>query len=214
MKRLLSGFATILVIMISLAITIVRTSNAGGNVASANGSGHSGNVTLSFGAFDHGGGSFTGQATYIDDFAKTKVTVDVECLFVSSNVASIGGSVTKSSNPNFPVGTDVNFSVLDNGEGQGALEDNFSDLFVGDCSVAQGPAPPMMVSDIGNIQVRFNAPDKACSKCPVGTHCAGNGECVGGGGGSHCKAGYKDCCGTCVPDDGSVCPACPPGDPK
>jgi hypothetical protein len=193
MKRLLIGIAMILAIGISLAITIVRTSNAGGNVASANGSGHSGDVTLSFGAFDHGGGSFTGQATFIDDFAKTKVTVDVECLTVNGNIASVGGSVVKSTNSSFPVGTDVNFAVLDNGEGQGTIEDNFSGLYVGGCGAAQGEQPPMMVSDIGNIQVRFNAPDKACSKCP----------------GNHCKAGYKDCCGTCVPDDTPACEACP-----
>jgi len=209
MKRLLIGFAMMVAIGISLAITIVRTSNAGGNVASANGSGHSGEITLSFGAFDHGAGNFTGQATFIDDLAKTKVTIDVECLTVSGNVASIGGSVLKSTNPSFPAGTGVNFSVLDNGEGQGAIEDSFSSLYVGGCGAPQSEQPAMMSSDIGNIQVRFNAPDKDCTKCPVGTHCGGNGECVGGGGGSHCKAGYKDCCGICVPDDGKACPGCP-----
>ena len=214
MKRLFIGFAMMVAIGISLAITIVRTSNAGGNVASANGSGHSGEITLSFGAFDHGGGNFTGQATFIDDFAKTKVTVDVECLTVNGNLASISGSVAKSTNPSFPVGAGVNFYVLDNGEGQGAIEDTFSGLYLGGgCPPAQSEVPVMMVSDTGNIQVRFNAPDKDCTKCPVGTHCGGNGECVGGGG-SHCKVGYKDCCGTCVLDDGSVCPGCPAEDPK
>jgi hypothetical protein len=209
MKRLLIGIALIVAIGISLAITIVRTSNAGGNVASANGSGHSGEITLSFGAFDHGGGNFTGQATFIDDLAKTKVTIDVECLTVNGNFASIGGSVVKSTNPSFPAGTGVNFRVLDNGEGQGAIEDSFSSLYAGGCGAPEAEQPAMMSSDIGNIQVRFNAPDKDCTKCPVGTHCGGNGECVGGGGSNHCKAGYKDCCGTCVPDDQSVCPACP-----
>jgi len=209
MKRLLIGITVMVAIGISLAITIVRTSNAGGNVASANGSGHSGEITLSFGAFDHGGGNFTGQATYIDDLAKTKVTIDVGCLTVSGNAASIGGSVVKSTNPSFPAGAGVHFSVLDNGEGQGAIEDAFSSLYMGGCGAPEAEQPAMMSSDIGNIQVRFNAPDKDCTKCPVGTHCGGNGECVGGGGGNHCKAGYKDCCGTCVPDDQSVCPACP-----
>ncbi|HEX7297289.1 MAG TPA: hypothetical protein VF251_16175 [Pyrinomonadaceae bacterium] len=208
MTRLVSGSMVMFVITISIALTTLRTNSAAPNVASANGSGHSGEITLSFGAFDHGNGNITGQATFIDDLAKTKVTIDVTCLLVSGNVASVGGSVTKSTNSSFAVGTEVNFNVVDNGEGQGAIEDTFSDLHVGGCSIPGPEAPPMMISDIGNIQVRFNAPDKDCTKCPLGTHCGGNGECVGGGG-SHCKAGYKDCCGTCVPDDGSICPACP-----
>lgn len=76
MNRLLIGIAMIVALGISLAITIIRSSDAGGNVASANGSGHSGDVTLSFGAFDHSEGNVTGQATFMDDFTKTKVTID------------------------------------------------------------------------------------------------------------------------------------------
>lgn len=208
MKRLVTGFTIMIVLTIAIALTTLRTNSAAPNVASANGSGHSGEITLSFGAFDHGDDNITGQATFIDDFAKTKVTVDVNCLTVSGNTAAVGGIVTKSTNPSFPVTQKVVFYVLDNGEGQGAKEDNFSSLYVGGCELPKD-LPVMMVSDIGNIQVRFNAPDKDCTKCPAGTHCGGNGECVGGGGSDHCTAGYKDCCGTCVPDDGSICPACP-----
>ena len=210
MKRLITGFTIMIAVTIAIALTTLRTNSAAPNVASANGSGHSGEITLSFGAFDHGSGNITGQATFIDDLAKTKVTIDVGCLTVSANNASIGGTVSKSTNPSFPAGTDVTFYVVDNGEGQGALEDGFSNLYAGGCGGAAGEAPVLMSSDIGNIQVRFNAPDKDCTKCPAGTHCGGNGECVGGGGSSHCKAGYRDCCGSCVPDDGSTCPACPP----
>jgi len=208
MKRLLTGSSIMIALTLAIAFTTLRANTAGGNVASANGSGHSGDVTLSFGAFDHGGGSYTGQATFIDDFAKTKVTVDVECVTVNGNIASVSGSVTKSTNPSFPVGTGVHFQVIDNGEGEGAVEDYFSGLYIGGgCPPAETEAPAMMASDIGNIQVRFNAPDKDCMKCPSGTHCAGNGECVGGGG-DHCKVGYKDCCGTCIPE-GIGCKACP-----
>ncbi|HSE33378.1 MAG TPA: hypothetical protein VLA93_17535 [Pyrinomonadaceae bacterium] len=206
MNRLLIGIVPTMAIMIALGVWTLPTNSAGGNVASANGSGHSGDVTLSFGAFDHGEGNVTGQATFMDDFTKTKVTIDVECLTVNGNLASIGGSVAKSSNPSFGVGKIVNFYVRDNGEGQGAIEDTFSGLSFGGCAAAQGEEPIMMVSDTGNIQVRFNAPDKDCTKCPAGTHCGGNGECVGGGG-NHCKAGYHDCCGICTPDDGPACPA-------
>ena len=165
MNRLLIGIVPTMAIMIALGIWTLPTNSAGGNVASANGSGHSGDVTLSFGAFDHGEGNVTGQATFMDDFTKTKVTIDVECLTVNGNLASIGGSVSKSSNPSFGVGKIVNFYVRDNGEGQGAIEDTFSGLSFGGCAAAQGEEPIMMVSDTGNIQVRFNAPDKDCTKC-------------------------------------------------
>ena len=177
-----------------------------GNIASANGSGHNGNLTLSFGAFNHGEGNFTGQATFIDDAAKTKVTIDVECLSSGGSQAIVGGTVQKSTNPAFSPGLGVSFIVQDNGEGAGALPDAFGPPFIGGCGAAQSEVPPLLESDAGNIQVRFAAPDKDCGKCPVGTHCAGNGECVGGG--THCKPGYVYCCGNCVPF-GPACPDCP-----
>ena len=183
--------------------------NCAGNVASANGSGHNGNLTLSFGAFNHGEGNFTGQATFIDEAAKTRVTIDVECINVNGNIATVGGTVQKSTNPSFISGTAVSFIVQDNGEGAGALPDAFSAPFIGGCGGTQSEEPPLMESDAGNIQVRFVAPNKDCKKCPVGTHCAGNGECVGGGGGGggiSCPVGTRDCCGNCVPEL-EACPA-------
>ena len=208
MKRLFLGLLVLLAITAIGLSSYIAPTTAGGNVASANGSGHNGSLTLSFGAFDHGEGNFTGQATLIDDAAKTKVTIDVECISVSGNSATVGGTVLKSTNPDFPTGSGVTFDVVDNGEGAGAIQDEFTPPRIGGCGVgSMAPAP--LPSDTGNIQVRFVAPDKECSKCPGGTHCAGNGECVGGGGGSHCKPGYKDCCGTCIPEGATDCPACP-----
>jgi hypothetical protein len=183
----------------------------GGNVASANGSGHNGNFTLSFGAFDHGSGNVTGQATFIDEGANTKMTVDVECLFSGQKTAMFGGTIQRSTNPNFTSGSEAMFQVEDNGEGTNAPPDQFSLPFIGSCGGAQTSAPGLLPSDAGNIQVRFVAPNKDCSKCPFGTHCAGNGECVGGGGGgggNQCPTGYRDCCGSCVPVE-IECPACP-----
>ena len=181
-----------------------------GNVASASGGGHNGTLNLSFGAFDHGDGNITGQATLIDDSTKTKVTIDVECLVVSGNQADVGGTVSKSNDSVLTVGSAAHFIVIDQGEGVG-ISDYFTSLVPGVCSAGGGgPLPPAMESDRGNIQVRFVAPDKDCAKCPAGTHCAGNGECVGGGGGhGGCPQGQYDCCGTCTPD-GVACPACPP----
>ncbi|HEY8563578.1 MAG TPA: hypothetical protein VIL74_24580 [Pyrinomonadaceae bacterium] len=186
-----------------------------GNLASANGSGHNGSMTLSFGAFNHGSNNFTGQATFIDEAANTKLTVDVECLTVAGNQATFKGSVRKSTNSAFPTGIGVSFTVVDNGEGAGSPPDQFSPPYLGGCGAAETAAPGLLVSDAGNIQVRFVAPDKDCTKCPFGTHCAGNGECVGGGGGggggggSTCPIGTRDCGCDCVPLDQTECPACP-----
>lgn len=180
----------------------VRSANSilGGNVASANGSGHHKSLTLSFGAFDHGNGNITGQATYIDEAAKTKVTIDVECINTGKNDARIGGTVQKSTDPSFAPGSGVSFIVVDNGEGASSPPDLFTPPFLGGCAGLQFGKPVLLSSDAGNIQVRFVAPDKNCEKCPEGTHCAGNGECVGGGGGGKCPDGYKECCGNCIPE--------------
>jgi hypothetical protein len=178
---------------------------ADGNVASASGGAHNGTLNLSFGAFDHGEGNITGQATFIDDATKARITIDIECLTISGSQADVGGTVTRSSHPAFSVGTAVHFIVDDQGEGVG-VTDYFTLPSNGSCSSRiMGAALP---SDRGNIQVRFVAPDKDCGKCPMGTHCAGNGECVGGGGNLHCSADEKECCGSCIPKDVG-CPACP-----
>lgn len=201
MRRLFFGLLVLLVIASIGLSTYTAPTTAGGNVASANGSGHNGSLTLSFGAFDHGEGNFTGQATFIDDAAKTKVTIDVEGLSVSGNTATVGGTVLKSNDLCFAPGSRVTFDVVDNGEGVGAIPDAFTSPYPGGCATMGGGLVP---SDSGNIQVRFVAPDKDCMMCPVGTHCAGNGECVGGGG-NHCLSGYYDCCGSCI-REGELCP--------
>ena len=184
-----------------------------GNVASASGSGHHKSYSLSFGAADHGESNYTGQATFIYESTREKVTIDVECITTGKeNHAVIGGMVTKSTHPDFPVMSSVSFDVIDNGEGAGEGADQFTLPRSGGCKAVTNK-PIFMASDRGNIQVRFIAPDNDCTKCPVGTHCAGNGECVGGGsgGGNHCPSGFRDCCGVCVEEAQTECPACPAG---
>lgn len=182
-----------------------------GNDSSANGSAHNGDLTLSFGAFDHGNGNITGQATFIDNAAKTKVTIDVECLSVNGNTARVDGTVRKSTNPNFAADAGVTFIVEDNGEGENSQPDRFNPPVLGGCRGAV-KVPKLLTSDSGNIQVRFVAPDKDCTKCPAGTHCGGNGECVGGGGGgggdNSCPIGYSECGCVCVLP-GEACEVCP-----
>ena len=203
----------ILTLVTLLAVALFNSSAlfpTEGNVASASGGAHNGTVNLSFGAFDHGEGNITGQATFIDDATRQKVTVDVECVKVTGSQADVGGTVSKSSNPSFTVGSAVHFIVDDQGEGTGII-DYFTPLAVGTCD--SGNTSAVIASDRGNIQVRFYAPDKDCTKCPVGTHCAGNGECVGGGGGgggTACPPGSRECCGTCVPFEQECPVACSP----
>ena len=215
MKRTLAAMAALLALTCMGLFTsrLSPTAASFANVASASGSGHAGDLSLSFGAADHGDLSYTGQATFVYESSRQKVTIDVECMSVNGNHARMTGTVTKSTNPTFPAATSVSFDVLDNGEGAGAAADQFSPPRPGSCGSIKPEAPVFNASDRGNIQVRFVAPDKDCTKCPAGTHCAGNGECVGGGGGgTHCPSGYYYCCstGSCIPDF-DACQACPIG---
>lgn len=210
-NRIFLALALTLACLMTISIITINTFSpetsvyCAGNVASANGSGHHKTHRLSFGAFDHGEGNVTGQATFIDDAARTKITIDVECVSVIGNIATIGGTVRNSTNPAFVHGVGVTFLVADNGEGANSPPDLFSLPVLGGCGGKLSKEPVLLPSNAGNIQVRFVAPDRDCTKCPFGTHCAGNGECVGGGGVNTCPPRYKECCGTCTPES-EQCP--------
>ena len=161
MKRSLLGLIALLALACaSLVLTQPSpTAASRGNVASGSGSGHFKDISLSFGAADHGEFNYTGQATFIYETARQKVTIDVECVSVAGNTASIAGTVTKSTNPDFPAGEQpypVVFNVVDNGEGAAAPPDLLTPPRYGKC----GDFPMAYTdSDRGNIQVRFVAPD-------------------------------------------------------
>jgi hypothetical protein len=86
-----------------------------------------------------------------------KVRGDVECLNVSGNRARVGGVVRHSDFPEgIPVGTQLTWSVTDNGEGRNDSPDTASQLLGNDAAAycAAGLPYPEFPSERGNIQVR------------------------------------------------------------
>lgn len=100
-------------------------------IASASGSGHitfgSSQEHNSFNATRADDGSVTGHAQVIDRTASglVRLQVDINCLNVIGNVATLSGIVT-SSNEEGLVGMEALWQVVDNGEGAGAPPDLMS----------------------------------------------------------------------------------------
>lgn len=121
-----------------MGIISIVTVSAVNPEPSAHGSAQSGNLMLTVSAVQHQDGSVDGHATFRDRAANTKVDIDIDCLRVGINVggnangsnpgpgAILAGVVSKSTFPDFPVGTSVAFTVKDNGEGPNALPDRFT----------------------------------------------------------------------------------------
>jgi hypothetical protein len=127
---------------------------------SAQGSGHVQFGTtqefISFTAVQHADGSVTGSAEIHDITAGVKAHVDVNCLNVVGNTATISGIVTSSSDPTIE-GFQAIWQVVDNGQGGNAPPDlmSIANLYaVGtgvDCTVpAEYDLAPVTG---GNIQV-------------------------------------------------------------
>lgn len=127
---------------------------------SAQGSGH---ITfgpnqefISFSAVQHSDGRVTGNANVQDITAGVTAHIDVNCLNVVGNTATISGIVTRSSDPTL-VGFEGIFRVVDGGEGKGTVDlmslANFFAVGTGtDCTVP-GEFDLVPVEQ-GNIQVR------------------------------------------------------------
>jgi len=127
---------------------------------SAQGSGHIHFATnqefISFSAVQHAGGTVTGTANVHDISAGVTARIDVNCLNVLGNTATISGIVTQSSDPTL-VGFEGIFQVVDGGEGRGTVDlmslANFFAVGTGtDCSVP-GEFDLVPVEQ-GNVQVR------------------------------------------------------------
>jgi hypothetical protein len=127
---------------------------------SAQGSGHirfaSNREFISFTAIQRSDGTVTGNANVHDVSAGVKARIDVNCLNVLGNVATISGIVTRSSEPVLE-GFEGIFQVVDGGEGNGAVDlmslANFFAVGTGtDCTVP-GEFDLVPVEQ-GNIQVR------------------------------------------------------------
>jgi hypothetical protein len=140
------------------AFALIAWSPAPGG-PSATGAGHfesSGGLrTFSFSAITKKDGSVTGQAQLSNRGLDSKLHVDIDCMVVSGNTATISGVITNSN-----VGLDgftAYFTVVDNGEG-GASPDEMSLLApIDPASGLDCTVPLNMVLypiDGGNVQVR------------------------------------------------------------
>ena len=114
--------------------------------------------TYSFGAISHDGrvkGQFELRARYLNVLVRAHGFV--ECLFVTGNQARIGGKVTQSTfEAGLPVGTQLTWSVTDNGEGAKDPPDTASMLLGNDAAAYCALGLPYPESPLrrGNAQVR------------------------------------------------------------
>ena len=148
-------------IAVAAALALAGGAAAAATLASASGSGHilfgSNNEFITFSAIRQTDGTVTGTATVHDVSAGVTAKIDVNCLNVVGNTATISGVVTSSNEPTL-VGFEGIFQVVDNGEGGNAPPDfmslaNFYAVGTGvDCLV---PAEYDLVPlQSGNVQVR------------------------------------------------------------
>lgn len=146
----------------ALSVVVVPAATAAGN-SSASGGGTAEELgelsTFVFNAVKKGNGNVTGHLVYHVRGWPVTFMMDLDCLNVAGNVATISGVVTQVSEevPGLIfVGQDGVFQVVDNGEGANASPDLFSDLFLepgSSCSSGTVPAPAY-IPIRGNIQVR------------------------------------------------------------
>ena len=129
-------------------------------ISSASGSGHivfgATQEFITFSAKRDASGTASGTAVVHDVTAGVTAKIDVNCLNVVGNTATISGIVTQSSDPTLE-GFESVFQVVDNGEGNGVPDlmslANFHEVGVGnDCSLP-GEFDLVPLTS-GNIQVR------------------------------------------------------------
>jgi hypothetical protein len=125
----------------------------------------SGSATILFGATverlvfhaEQRGGTATGHAFFNDKTAGVRGHVDVNCLLVVGNVASISGIVTKSNDPTI-VGFEALFQVQDNGDGHRSPPDLSSTVMLHEVGVGPNCLVPREIDMVpirhGNIEVR------------------------------------------------------------
>lgn len=157
----------ILCLTLTLAAAVVAaigaiSVGAFGKGASANGQGFInealGKRTFSFSVLTKSDGTVTGQAT-LHKRATTLffAHVDVNCLNVVGNTATVSGVVTNSSNPD-AIGLVALFRVTDNGEGQSNTLDQISSLYFDEPDSGTNCYYPDFLFQVpiegGNIQVK------------------------------------------------------------
>jgi hypothetical protein len=158
-------FRTLFAIVL-FAVGII-TASAINPEPSAHGSAQSGDLMLTFSAVQHEDGTTDGHATFRDRATNTKVDLDIDCLRVGTGgmegsgdqqEAVLSGMVTKSTSADFLVGSDVAFTVRDNGEGQNAPPDQFQPLGPAKGACTIGRISAFLTSERGNIVVKADEP--------------------------------------------------------
>jgi hypothetical protein len=164
-KEGISMMTTLTVVRVGLfALTIVALGFVPGvsvaNPPSATGNGDfmfNGDLrTFSFSAIQQPNGNVAGQAEVHNRAIDTVIHMDIDCLnVVPPNKAFVSGTITKSNNTNFPVGSTGLFEVIDNGEGTNSQPDKLSPVFPGgSCGSQNTDLVPLIDILHGNIQVR------------------------------------------------------------
>jgi len=113
--------------------------------------------TFTFNAVKHGDGSVTGHLFYFfrDFDLDFKVRMDIDCLIIDGNRAKVSGIITQIS-ANFPgepwwLGARGSLQVEDNGNGNGASPDRYSDFHFFEATCTDDNEPYIPID--GNIVV-------------------------------------------------------------
>jgi hypothetical protein len=118
------------------ALAVPAASAAGNSSATGGGTAEEGGArsTFVFNAVEKKDGSVEGHLVYQVRAFPVTIMMDLDCLVVEGNVATMSGVITKVSEevPGFIfVGQQGSFQVVDNGQGAHAAPDLYSDLFLG-----------------------------------------------------------------------------------
>jgi hypothetical protein len=152
---------SLLVLLVASVAAISTSVGAFNNRPSANGHGNldqAGDLrTFSFQAQTRNDGSVVGGATLHNRQADAFLKLDINCLRVNGNGATVSGVISQHSDPNF-IGLKGIFQVVDRGEGAKAQPDLMSLVFIlaannpTDCN--SNVSLPLNVIEGGNIQVK------------------------------------------------------------
>ena len=130
-KMMILGIAVVAVLVVALApvVSTVQAQGAG-IVASATGSGQftSGGEwrTFSFTAQKDSSNNSSGQAELFSRAANLRVHMDIDCLNVVGNTATMSGTVSRDNANGAYVGDPIWFRVVDNGSGANSSPDLIS----------------------------------------------------------------------------------------
>lgn len=166
-KMMILGIAVVAVLVVALA-PVVSTVQAQGNgiVASANGAGQftSGGEwrTFSFTARTDSSNNSSGQAQLDSRAANLRVHMEIDCLDVVGNTATMSGTVTLVNQDNLggvTLGDAIWFRVVDNGSGANSPTDLISRVafFAGPvgtaCTDSSTVTPANIPIEAGNVTV-------------------------------------------------------------